>query len=357
VISAIQQSNCVIPSAMGKPRVDYLPADFADSTSFGKKEKKYKTSNVTKALAVSLVLGAAGALVAIGHRQIKLHKLKKEISGLYDKAWEFTSKSFNKANLQIEKPKLKYFFDSDPKSYGSYNQGTNVIRLNLHKFESKEYIVYKGEGKKRVFMVKDKFPFLDLKDIEKMKKDGVIDGSWSTRKATHEEKLFAFNATIAHEQRHCIQYHFILNDSDFGADYLLKDFATKLRAKESDLSQEEAMRLARRYHPYWANFKPKGNTKNLCLLLPAIVKGQDVGFNTKHLARNYSSYNNKNIDEYFANALEIDARAFEWAYLSREEVQKGCAEDVVAMILNVQKQENTEGITKFMLDNKEGARE
>lgn len=352
MISAIQQSNCVIPSV--KPTGRFSPASesFIDTTSFGHKEKKQKTSSFTKTILVCLVLGAAGGLAALGHKQLKLHKLKKEIQSHYDKAWEYASKGFKNANLQIQKPKLKYYSDPNTPTTGVYNKGHNFIRLNLHKFESMEYIVYKGKGNKRMFMLEGGMPFFDLNGVEKMKKDKLIDASWQIRKATHAEKMFALNATIAHEQRHCVQYHFILDDSEYGPNFLLKDFADKLIKESPHLSAEEAMQLAKKHNPYWANFKPKGNTKGLCLELPTTVNGQNIGFKAKNLAYNHSHYDKTDFDKYLSNTLEVDARTFEIDYLSRKDVQRDCAEDLIDITLNARRKDNTEGITKFILDNK-----
>lgn len=351
MISAIQQSNCVIPSV--KTAGSRSSANFADATSFGHKEKKHKTNIFTKTILVCLVLGAAGGLAAIGHRQIKLHKLKKEIQGRYDKAWDYVSKGFNKAQLQIEKPKLKYYSDPEAKTYGMYLQGQNIIRLNLHEFQSREFVIYKGDGAQRKFMTEDGYLLFATKGIEQMKKDKLIDDSWSIRKATMAEKLFTLDATIAHEQRHSVQYHFLLDNSEFGPDYFLKDFADKLRKKAPHFSEEEAMQLAKRHNPYWVNFKPKGNTRDLCLLLPTPVDGQDIGFKAQHLAKNHSRYNRTDLDEYFSNTLELDARAFELDYLSRKDVQQDCAEDFVNITLQSLKRENAKGITKFIQENKQ----
>lgn len=349
MISAIQQSNCVIPFV--KSTGSRSPASFADTTSFGQKEKKHKTSSFTKAILISLVLGAAAGIVAIGHRQLKLYKLKKEIQTHYDKAWKYVSKGFNQAKLQIEKPKIKYYSDPEAKSYGGYISGQNVVRLNLHEFESREFVVYKNEGQKIEFKPDNGFLLFNSKEIEQMKKDKLVDESWKIRNATKAERMFTMNAIIAHEQRHCVQYHFLLDNSEFGPECFLKNFADKLREKAPHWSEEEAIRLAVKHNPYWANYKPKGNTKDLGLVFPTLVNGQEVGFNAQELARNHAQYDKTNLDKYFSNALELDARAFEIEYLSRKDVQSGCAEDFVAETLESLKNENSKGINKFMNDN------
>lgn len=344
MISAIQKSNYVIPPATKKPQVEYSPVNFSAKPENQKKESHWLLWSVLGAGALTV----AGVLI---HKHIKVNKvenkLEQEVRGLYDKAWEYTSNCFDKDKIKIEKPELKYFSEPDSKSYGHYNPANNIIKLNLDKFEKMEFLVHKGKGEKIEFMETNGFPLLSSKDIEKLKKEGVLDNTWTIKKASHSEKLFALGATIAHEQRHCAQYHLILNDSDFGADYLLRDIAAKTREQNPKVSEEEAMKLARNLHPYWANFKPKSNVNKLTLRLPARLNGQSIGLSTAHFVKNHATYTTKDMEEYLSNTFEVDARAFSWAFLKIKENQKGVSDEVLAVTLAAQKNKNVEDLKEF----------
>lgn len=353
MISVIRQSNCVIPPVTNKPIGKYPPVNFTASQTQNDQDFKVKESSQdqNKILWGAIGLGSAIALAIIGKKEFPMLKLKFQVKRSYDKIWKDMVKDFDKANLQIEKPKLKFSFDKNSNTWRHYDFRTNSIEMNLHHLKNKEYLIYKGEGKNRVFRTAGE-PFFNLNDIEKMKEEGKWDNSLSIKKATLAEKLFYSNAKIAHEQRHCAQFHLILNDSQFGPNFLLKDTVDKLKKIKPNLSEEELLNLAKKDNPYLANFKPKRDVTNLHLTLQATVEGKEHVFMTKNFARNFSEYTDKDLDKYAINSLEIDANAYAWTYLKfNKEIQKGCGEDVLAFILNLQKSENADNISRFVEAN------
>lgn len=349
MINAIRQSNCVIPP-VNRSGGRYSPVNFTASQNQNEQDSKTQERNLdqNKIFWGAVALGSAIGLAIIGKKEFPMLKLKFQVKRSYDKIWKDVVKDFDKANLQIEKPKLKFSFNKNSNTWGHYDFRTNSIEMNLHHLKNKEYLIYKGDGKSRIFRSGGE-PFFNLNDIEKMKEEGKLDSSWSIKKATLAEKLFYSNAKIAHEQRHCAQFHLILNDSQFGSNFILKDTVEQLKKIKHNLSEEELLNLAKNESPYLANFKPKRDVTNLHLTLQATVEGKKHVFMTKNFARNFSEYTDKDLNKYNINSLEIDANAYAWTYIKfNKEIQKGCGDDVLAFILNLQKAENADNISRFV---------
>lgn len=352
MISAIQKSDSLVSPIVKKSDRKSSAENFSASTH--QNEQDYYTSQRNKVISAGILLGAAGLVSAIAYKKFKfnseLTKFKKDLGALYDKTWECISESFDKANLKIEKPNLTFFTDKNSKEWGGYVPGKNLIRINLNKFTNHEYVICKNDKR---FITKGSMPFLTLKDAEQLVKDKQLDSSWSIKKANYEEKLFYWNHIVSHEQRHCEQYHLILNDLQFGPKFLLRGAATKLMKSKTDLSEKEAMNLAKSQNPYWKDFKPKRDIKNLFLMLSSIFKGKRVLFSAKNLARNHAEYTLDDVEKYILNSLEIDANDFGLKSLKEnKEGQQNCRKEILAYIMQLQKMKNDENLTKFIEVNK-----
>lgn len=344
MISAIKQSNCVIPLVINKSGVRYSPVNFTALPNQNKQD--FKTKEVKQALLTGAILGAVIGLAAIVHKEIKVNKLKKMISKRYDDIWTEVLKSIDTTRIQIEKPKLKFSrYEKSP--YLANYSSDNKITVNLHHFKTREYVVYNDKGD--IITSGDK-PLFTLKEIKKKKKEGLIDSSWTVKKLNDNEKLFDMSFMLAHEIRHCVQKHFILNDSNFGPNYLmLKSITEEWKKAHPNLSQEELLKVAKKKNPYWANFKPKGDYKNL--ELRSFVGGKRIYFSTEEIVKNFLNYTpgEKDFDKYSLNALEVDANAYAIGYLqSHPNLKEGCDDIITKIIINKEKITNSENFINYL---------
>ena len=338
MIKGISQPGYVIPP-VNSGRSNYSSANFTAQPNFEAQSGKNKQKeNSHKVFWGALLLGAVGVATALIVKKIKanseLTKLKKEIETFYNKSWDdlmkYMNRDTNSTNLQIEKPNLKFFSTKNNETLGNYVPNTNDIELNLHHLKQDMYLSYNDT----------QISIASLEDLEKLRKDKVIDDSWTIKKLNDKEKVFVQAHVIAHEQRHCVQYHTVLNDINYGPEFLLKDKAKQIKESMPNLSQEELMKLAKKVSPYWVNFKPKGKLKNIKLLLPIRLKnGNEVYFTTESFARNISEYTSKDRNKYDMNSLEIDANIFACLYLkTNKPIQEGCDPKVI----------KTDSINKFV---------
>lgn len=352
MISAVKQSNCVIPPVTNKPGGRYSPVNFTASPA--QNEQDSKTKERKTALITGVVLGIVGAAALFIYKR---GKYNKDFTKIFDKTWENVSKDFNKEGMKIKKPFLGFFSSKKADEWAAYMPGGNDIIINLHKFNNYEYFVYKsGNGRTR-FQSMGGIPLFNTEGIEKLKKDKIIDDSWIIEKANHAEKMFCWNYLIAHEQRHCAQFHVMLNDSKVGPEGLLKDVADKLRKSKSGLSEEEAMKIAKRRYPYWTNFKTNGKFENVYLTMHNVTQdGKHILLGSKHLARNAAEYTFEDLEKYKLNSLEMDANTFAENYVrSNKEIQQGCRENILNIIMGAQKLSNSKNIDKFVDMNRKYA--
>lgn len=344
MINAISQSNCVISPLINKPGVRYSPVNFTALPNQNKQDSK----EIKQSLLTGAILGAAIGLAAIVHKEIKVNKLKKMISKRYDDIWVEVLKSIDTTKIQIEKPKLKFSRYEKSNHLADYSSD-NKITVNLHHFKTREYVVYNDRGD--IITSGDK-PLFTLKEIKKKKKDGLIDSSWTVKKLNDNEKLLDMSFLLAHEIRHCVQNHFILNDSNFGPNYLLlKDIAEEWKKAHPNLSQDELLKVAKKKNPYWANFKPKGDYKNLELRSSATVGGEKIYFSTEELVKSFLNYTpgEKDFDKYSLNALEVDANAYAITYLqSHPDLKEGCDNIITKIIINKEKRTNSKNFTNYL---------
>lgn len=346
MISVVNQANYVIPP-MDKPGGRYFPANFTsfvDQNEQGSKAKE-KNLNQNKILWGVVALGSAIVLFIIGKKEIPMMKLKLQIRKSYDEIWEDVLKTIDQSVIKIEKPKLKFSL-TEKDLLGVYQRKNNSIEVNLNAIKNNEYITYNLE---KNLGISAGAPLMPLEEIQTLKKDGVIDDTWIIKKVNKHEKNLAINYALAHEQRHCVQYHYILNDANCGPESLLKNVASKLKKAEPNLSDEKLMEDAKKICPYIVNFKPKGEHRDLTLVSTFSHKGKKATYSTKHLVQNDLEYTLADEAKYDINTLEIDANSFAENYLKthKKDLQKGCDDFIVKLIMSATKHANTEKISKF----------
>lgn len=271
--------------------------------------------------------------------------LKKEFKTRFDNIWNEVSKDFEQKGLKIEKPQLNFSKNEDLKNLGSYFPTHNKVSLNLSYFNNIEYIAYKKNGRKieRFY----NFP-LSEKELTKLKSKNKINDNWTIKKLNENEKLFFFTHVMSHELRHCAQFHLILNDSAYGAKFLLKNLAKKLKVNNPNSTNEELMELAKTSAPYWAKFKPSQILSNLSINAPITHDNRKVRFYTSAFARHYEHYNKNSYDKYRLNALEIDANAFASAYLNKnKKFQTNCDPAVLKFISFFEKFKSNKNAAQF----------
>lgn len=356
MVNNISQQNWTIPLSYQNGSI-YSPAyqmgDFHSSTIFtanqmNKTQQKENKSH--KILWGALILGAAGIATALILKKTsannELAKYKKEVEGLYNGTWENVTKHFDK-NLKIEKPQLKVIKDKNDTNLATYMHSDNSITYNLYnvnKLKSYEYVVYKGD----LVQSRSKFPLHTLEDIEKLKKEGHIDDTWTIKKLNEKEKELYLKFTLLHEQRHCLQGHLILNDSNYGAKFLLEEEAKAIKVNHPNLSEADAMEKAKKNSPYLVNFKPNGNHSNLKLSSPVTYDGKPIYFTTKNFAQNTAEYTSKDAQKYKMNSLEIDANIFASLLLNSKENLVGCDEKIAQIITRTSQIEAFDNLEKFM---------
>lgn len=261
-----------------------------------------------------LLLGITGIAAFLVKKHIDFVKI-------YNDIWKDVTKGIDTSKIQIKKPKFIYTFSKKGKSIGGYNEAYNLIGINLRYFLENKYLVYKSADGHLV--LNNIRPVHSLKSIEELKKKGVIDNSCIIKKLNFKERKLLISRTIAHEQRHCLQFHFILNDADYGADFLLNDYAKR---------HSKSLEAAKNANPYLTRFKSKTENHNLLLETDIIPGNNKLCLSTKDLARNISEYGGEGketYENYVLNSLEIDANAFASSYLKNHpEIQQNCDENI-----------------------------
>lgn len=320
------------------------------SNSLDNKQEK-KQNKVKKIILGGIFLGAAVGVSFVAHKQIQLHKLKTKISKNYDEIWKDMLKLIDENKFQIEKPKLKFSNKKSSKSLGFYNPSTNDITINLHHFKNGEYIAYNKEGD---VIGKGSHGIFSLQEIENLKKEGVINDSFTVKKLNEAEKMFALNATLVHEQRHCLQFHCVLNDADFGPQYLLKEKAKGLMKDNPNLTLDELIEKVKKEFPYWTNFNPKKNCKNLKLITSLITERGQLALSSKNIARNILEYTSSDIEKYNLNSLEVDANNYALRYLeTHPKLKEGCGDLPVRAITRLAGIINAERAKSFVKENQQ----
>lgn len=352
LINSISQSNCVIPPVSQKKSVS-SPAIF---TGYPTERAQQTEKKSHKFLWGALFLGAAGVATAMIIKKTsatnELNKFKKEFKGLYDQTWDDIVKHFDSKNLKIEKPELKIIKDEKSTELARYIKANNSIEINSHlvnKYKPYEYAIFNVE--KDMVFARGNFPLHTLEEIEKLKKDGLIDSSWTIQKLNPKEKELYTKFMLAHEQRHCLQLHTVLNDSNYGSKFLLEDEAKHLKTKNPKLNDLEAMEHAKKNSPYLANFKPINNKSNLMLSCPVKYDEKQIFFTTKNFAKNITEYTSKDAQKYDMNSLEIDANIFASLYLRSKENIAGCDEKIAQIITKMSEIEAFDNLEKFMKIN------
>lgn len=333
MIDSIRQSNCVIPTVTNRRRVSHLPANFSAQSQNNALRKENKSNEL---LWGTIGLAAMAAIGIIAHKQIELYKLKTKISKSYDEIWKEVIKGVNTSKLQIEKPKLEYFSENKKNAsvLAYYCADDNIVKINFSKFQNNEYIIYNYDKK---LAISGNNSLFSLSDIEIKKKNGEIDDSWTIKKVSEKEKMLNLASIIAHEQRHCIQYHYLLNDADYGADYLLKKKFALSEERNKNLSAEEIKRWKKINSPYLFSFKPKKENRHLMMPTTIVYDGKHFGISTKSLSKHnvLSRSKEEERNKYKINILEIDANAFASKYLKNHpELQKGCDKIIAQTIVD-----------------------
>ena len=347
-INSINSVNCGNPPLIqnrGNVSCPYFSAAPKTTSSNEKSLNK-------KVLWGTVAIGSAIALALIGKKQIKSFKFQMDVKKNYNNIWQGILKSFDssKNKIQIKKPELKLISGKNNQDLGQYIVDKNEIGINLDWYMTDKYISYNKQ--KDCFSAINSRVLFSKEEIEKFKRNGYIDDTWTIQKLTDKEKMLAIVSTLVHEQRHCVQNHIILNDIDYGPEYLLKELAKKQRKLKPGLSEEESIKKAKENCTYLANFNSKGGFKNLELPSTVIYKNQRISFTAKELADatfNYASDGK----QYDFNLLEVDANSFALAYLNgHPELQKGCSKEVVSMILRAGKLQSMKNFTGYMDSNK-----
>lgn len=344
--SAILSTPFLTSANQNRRNVYY--SNFASNNKPYSKEKQQRDTLLWSGIA----LGSAIALFIIGKKEIPMLKLKSQIKKSYNKIWEDVLKTIDQSKIQIEKPKLKMFSDTKGPTQFEYSIADNSIGVNLNTIKNNGYIAYNLE--KKLAVSAGAYPLMTLDEINMLKKQGTIDATWIVKKVNEQEKMLAINYALAHEQRHCVQKHYILNDANYGAKSILENAVIKLKKSNQNLSEEKLMEKAKKICPYVVNFKPKGEYKDLVLLSTYTYNDKRIGYATKHLVRNDLEYTSTDIEKYNLNTFEIDANTFAESYLKTyKKLQKGCDDFVVKFITNMTKKLNTKNISKFLDINKQ----
>lgn len=338
------------------------PVNFTSAQNPDQNISQNKRNTGKKILIGTLLLGAAGVATALIFKKInagsEVGKLKKTVTNIFNETWEDVLKKSGAEDLKLKKPSLKISYDKEENELGHYAICDNSITINMHHLNTYEYVVRKDKK----FMAKGTtLPFHTMEQVEQLKKDGKIDSSWTVQKLTQAEKLFYLRHVIAHEQRHCLQFHSILNDADYGPRFLLEASAKKLKEKYPEKSPDELMKIAKQIYPYFTKFKNSGTKRGINLTLPGENGPRKVIYGSKDFAQNYTEYNSK-FDgkvlpsEYDLNLLEIDANNFASKYLDlNKQNQEGCSEDIVKIVTKFNSIQDNERIRQFVKNSRKNA--
>lgn len=334
MIKPIIQSNCVIPTVTNSRRGIDSSANFTAQYQNNASEKEKKSNNL---LWTVVGLAAMTTVGIIAHKQIEIHKLKVKISKSFDEVWKNIVKDIDTNKFQIEKPKLEYFSEENKNSsvLAYYCADDNVVRINFPKFQNDEYIVYNYD--KKLAISSGNNSLFPASEIEVMRQKGEIDNSWTIKKVSDKEKMLNLASIIAHEQRHCVQYHYLLNDADYGADYILRKKFALSKEINQNLSKEEIETWKKINSPYLFGFKPKKQIRGLNMPTNIIYNNKRFSISTKSLDKHnaLSRKGKESDDKYALNLLEIDANAFAANYLKKHpEHQKGCDKIIAQTIVD-----------------------
>lgn len=348
--SYVYQNGVYLP--LNQARNFYLPSNFTNSEQETSERKK---NNFFKYLGGVFLLGAAAiTTILIVKKPLpssELGNFKKEIEGMYNEVWQYVLRHCDANNITIEKPEIK-FIKEENKTIAAYCKHDNSIVFNLHNIndlKSHEYIAYNLEKNGCYTGEYESYPLLSLKDIEELRNQGKIDNSWIVKKLNKNEQDLCLKALIAHEQRHCLQQHIILNDSKYGPKFFLEDLAIKIKKDNPKLSDEEVIKQAKKELPYLANFKTKKEMANLTLSCPVIYNKKKIRFATSTLAKDTIEYTSKNREKYDMNSLEIDANLFSAHYLNENsKLMKDWDENNFKTISGVLKAISLDNFEKFM---------
>lgn len=346
MISAVKQTKIIIPSIIGRQEKQCSMANFTGLSVQKNVQPKIKNSEI-------LFWGVfAAAIVVVNPKAVSIpvsSKLKQEFEEIYDRAWEDVNKDAKQSKIKMEKPKIKFYFNTSSDECAGYYSGINAVRINLYMFNACEYVAYKDKK----FASRGHIPFFSLKEMEKLKKDGLIDDSWTVRKVNHAEKMFYWNYVISHELKHCEQSHLILNNPKFGSDFLLGDAVAKSKELHPILPESFIRLLAIKNNPYWSKFKADKNNNNLNLKLHTIYKDNQFDFTAEDFAKNQAKYSYKeareNPDKYILNLLEVDANSFATNYIKlHKDIQTGCRKEIAELIMTIQEKDNSKNMDKFV---------
>jgi len=345
VISKISQLNA--PKVRYQQDRTYSRVNFTSNpqnTTQIHKKKDNTVSHILLGLGALAVASLGIAFLPKMKNFAESVKLKREFKRIYNNIWTEVSQTFEQKGLKIVKPSLGFSKDEKSINIGAYRPGSNKIIINLHQYNSYEYIIHRNKS----FLARGNMTLHTLEEVEKLKKKGSIDSSWTVKKLNQSEKMFFFTHVMAHEQRHCAQFHLVLNDANFGPDFLLKHIAKNLKQKNPTKTSGELMKQAKLDCPYWANFKAPKKLTKLSLKAPITHNNHRIRFFARDFASNFERYTSKNWDKYRLNVLEIDANAFSANYLTKnKKFQTNCDKEIIRIITRFENIKNSKNINNF----------
>lgn len=342
IINKINIASNPVPVTAGIKNV--LSPSFSATLKVEDKEDKEKKNKHKKALLIGFILGGISILSPIALKQAKSTLLKIQVTKFYNNVWDEIIEVMDTTKYQIEKPLLSFSNRIEDSVLGLYDAGKNIVQINLKSLRNDEYMAYKGN----LTMRKGDYALFSEKEIEELKQKGRINDSWIIQKLNKNEKSLYLNHLLAHELRHCIQYHLILNDAEYGAKALLQQLEKKIKKLNPTFTKEQIKDLARKTNTYWCSFKPKEKHSDLGLPCLKDDNWQKKYFSTKELYGSTKTYKHYG-DEYTLNALEIDANAYAAAYLDKyKNLYSGCDGTIVKKIMEIVKTINSNNIYRFM---------
>lgn len=284
-------------------------------------------------------------------------KLRKDITGIYDKIFDDLSGSLKQYNFELPKPKINFVKEEGARA--SYCTQDNKLNVNLESFENLVTVRDKDGNLMNFKLGSDDTGIINLKTsflsknkenhiklFETLKKDGA-----TVEPLTEDMKKAYIGTTISHEMRHYIQNIMMLNEKDLGPDFIAKmygrsffDEAGNLTFKGNtinikDLEENQLVDIVKNNCPFLKNYKP-ADIKGAIVINPKTGNPDHI-YSALHFQQGLERYFTKGgpskgmgIAEYYANPMEIDAYfyAADFAKNNLKKLAPECPDDVIKAI-------------------------
>ena len=241
----------------------------------------------------------------------EVEKNKSELIKMFDLIHESMAEDSKKIGLDFIKPEL--VFKKLPKDLNAYYlPGYNKIIVNERKLKPNSTARYKDDNTYLIDTLENgkEIPYCDfaLPFAKKLPDD--------CRYLTQEEKLFMLGATLKHELTHSRQEQIMLS-----AQGALKDLYEALKDSKPDIYKKITFDDYKKLLKFYGEYKPaKAYAKNEKISFEfQYLKGKDgkslkIEYTPQDIINCNINYDSDNLNSYYANILEIEARAEQVEY-------------------------------------------